>query len=102
MQQAKAGQAVGIYSVCSAQPLVLKAAMLRAKADKSLLLIEATANQVNQFGGYTGQTPADFIQTVRQQAAELGLAEPQLMFGGDHLGPVVWRKEPAEQAMQKA
>ncbi|WP_337880289.1 class II D-tagatose-bisphosphate aldolase, non-catalytic subunit [Rheinheimera sp.] len=99
---AKAGQPSGIYSVCSAHPLVLEAAIRRAKADQSLLLIEATANQVNQFGGYTGQTPAQFIAKVQAQAAGLGLATEQLIFGGDHLGPVVWRKEPAEQAMQKA
>ncbi|GHG72371.1 D-tagatose-1,6-bisphosphate aldolase subunit KbaZ [Alishewanella longhuensis] len=102
MQQAKQGKAVGIYSVCSAHPLVLQAAILRAKRDKSLLLIEATANQVNQFGGYTGQTPADFIANVRQLARQLGLPLSQLVFGGDHLGPVCWRNEPAAAAMQKS
>lgn len=102
LQRAKQGEAVGIYSVCSAHPLVLKAAILRAKRDQSLLLIEATANQVNQYGGYTGQTPADFIASVRQLASELGLALTQLVFGGDHLGPVCWRNEPAGQAMQKS
>lgn len=107
LQQAKQGAAAaghpcGIYSVCSAHPLVLEAAMRRAKQDQSLLLIEATANQVNQFGGYTQQTPAQFIATVQAQAAALGLARGQLLFGGDHLGPVVWRALPAEQAMLHA
>lgn len=102
IQQAKQGKAVGIYSVCSAHPLVLEAAILRAKQDNSLLLIEATANQVNQFGGYTGQTPADFIANVRQLAQQLGLPLSQLVFGGDHLGPVCWRNEPAAAAMQKS
>lgn len=102
LKRAKQGEAVGIYSVCSAHPLVLQAAILRAKRDNSLLLIEATANQVNQFGGYTGQTPADFIANVRQLALQLGLPLSQLVFGGDHLGPVCWRNEPAAAAMQKS
>lgn len=102
LQQNKQGLGTGIYSVCSAQPLVLTAALRRAKADGSVLLIEATANQVNQFGGYTGMLPADFIAYVQQLAEQEGLAQQQLIFGGDHLGPVVWCKEPAEQAMLKA
>jgi D-tagatose-1,6-bisphosphate aldolase subunit GatZ/KbaZ len=102
LQQNKQGLGTGIYSVCSAQPLVLTAALRRAKADQSVLLIEATANQVNQFGGYTGMLPADFIAYVRQLAQAEGVQQNQLIFGGDHLGPVVWCKEPAEQAMQKA
>lgn len=102
LQQNKQGLGSGIYSVCSAQPLVLTAALRRAKADNSMLLIEATANQVNQFGGYTGMVPADFIAYVRQLAEIEGVQQQQLIFGGDHLGPVVWCKEPAEQAMLKA
>jgi len=102
LKRAKQGEAVGIYSVCSAHPLVLTAAILRAKRDQSLLLIEATANQVNQFGGYTGQKPADFIARVQQLATELELPLTQLVFGGDHLGPVCWRNEPAAAAMQKS
>ena len=54
----------GIYSVCSAHPQVLMAALAQAKQDGSQLLIEATANQVNQYGGYTGMQPADFIDFV--------------------------------------
>ena len=47
----KSGEAVGIYSVCSAHPRVLESALLLAKARHSAVLIEATSNQVNQFGG---------------------------------------------------
>lgn len=98
----KAGQQQGIYSVCSAHPLVLKAALLQAKQDHSLLLIEATANQVNQFGGYTGMLPADFIAFVKQLATEVGFNPEHLVFGGDHLGPVCWQELPAAEAMLKA
>lgn len=98
----KQGQSKGIYAVCSAHPMVLQAAIQQAKADQSLLLIEATANQVNQDGGYTGMQPADFIAFVNEMAAEQGLNTNQLCFGGDHLGPVCWTALPAAAAMAKA
>ena len=65
------GKGVGIYSICSANRFVLEAGMLQAKRDGSLLLIEATSNQVNQFGGYTGQTPQDFVKFVRDIAQSM-------------------------------
>ncbi|MGA7558036.1 MAG: class II D-tagatose-bisphosphate aldolase, non-catalytic subunit, partial [Terriglobales bacterium] len=77
----------GIYSVCSAHPWVLEAAMRRAPIDDNPLLIEATCNQVNQFGGYTGMTPADFRDRVHQIAARVGFAREHILLGGDHLGP---------------
>ncbi len=98
----KAGQQTGIFAVCSAQPLVLEAALLQAKENSTLLLIESTANQVNQFGGYTGMKPNDFIVFVKSLANELGVDEMLLLFGGDHLGPVVWSKQNAHEAMQLA
>lgn len=44
----------GIYSICSAHPDVLDACFKRAKKDKSLIVIESTWNQVDQYSGYTG------------------------------------------------
>lgn len=58
------GNPFSLYSVCSAHPLVLKAAVDQALADQSPLLVEATSNQVNQFGGYTGMRPAAFRDFV--------------------------------------
>ena len=55
-----AGRPYGLTSVCSAHPLVIEAALLQAQATAAPCLIEATCNQVNQEGGYTGMTPADF------------------------------------------
>ncbi len=66
------------------------------------VLIEATANQVNQFGGYTRMTPSDFIHFVSCIAKRVGLKSDQLILGGDHLGPLVWKAEPEEEAMPKA
>ncbi|MEX2961184.1 D-tagatose-bisphosphate aldolase, class II, non-catalytic subunit [Microbulbifer sp. TYP-18] len=96
------GQPRGIYSVCSAHGLVLEAAMEQALADDTPLLIEATANQVNQFGGYTGMRPMDFFDYVMTLADGVGLDSARLLLGGDHLGPVCWQSEPAGTAMQKA
>ncbi len=66
------------------------------------LLVEATANQVNQFGGYTGLSPAGFAAMLGELADTVGLAENQVIIGADHLGPHVWRHDPAETAMRKA
>src|SRR5690606_20365662 len=65
-------------------------------------LIEATCNQVNQEGGYTGMTPADFRAFVFRLAGETGFDRENLILGGDHLGPNPWRDRPADEAMDKA
>ncbi len=66
------------------------------------LLVEATCNQVNQFGGYTGMTPVDFVSYVQGIAKENDFPLSKLILGGDHLGPNVWQNENAETAMQKS
>ena len=100
----KSGQARGIPSVCSAHPVVLEAALRQglAGAPHVPVLIEATCNQVNQFGGYTGMRPADFVKFVYEIADRVGFPRQDLILGGDHLGPLVWSNEPAERAMEKA
>lgn len=97
------GTPYGITSICSAHPLVIQTAIRRAAADREKnLLIEATCNQVNQFGGYTGMTPEMFVAFVLEIAGKEGLDASRILFGGDHLGPNPWRAEPATQAMDKA
>jgi len=98
----RADGAQGIYSVCSAHRQVIEAAVLQAKSDQSLLLIEATCNQVNQESGYTGMTPNDFRDYVRAIAAEFSYPSDRLILGGDHLGPNPWRSQPAAQAIAAA
>lgn len=95
-------QAVGITSVCSASPLVIQAACEQAVADGSAVLIEATSNQVDQFGGYTGLRPDGFRDLVHTIADQAGLPRERVVLGGDHLGPNVWRSLPGEQAMKHA
>lgn len=92
----------GIYSVCTAHPMAIRAALRQAREDGSPLLLEATSNQVNQFGGYTGMRPKDFRSLVRQLAEEEHFPFAQIILGGDHLGPNPWRAKPAAEAMQLA
>jgi D-tagatose-1,6-bisphosphate aldolase subunit GatZ/KbaZ len=92
----------GIYSICSAHPLVLEASMKQALADDSPVLIESTSNQVDQFGGYTGMNPSEFVAFVDRIARSLDFPQEQLILGGDHLGPNAWSSEVASEAMMKA
>jgi D-tagatose-1,6-bisphosphate aldolase subunit GatZ/KbaZ len=98
----KRGEAGGIPSVCSAHAWVLQAAMEGATQSGAPLLVEATCNQVDQFGGYTGMRPVDFVRFVDGIAAQNHFPKSQLILGGDHLGPSPWASEPAEAAMDKA
>lgn len=102
VEQHKRGKANGIYAVCSAHPVVLEAAIRYAHANHTPLLIEATSNQVDQFGGYTGMTPADFRGFVCHLADSLNFSQDMLILGGDHLGPNRWQNLPAEEAMDNA
>ncbi len=96
------GHISGITSVCSAHPQVIGAALALGRAQGKAVLIEATCNQVNQDGGYTGMTPADFRRFVEGIAAAEGFDPAQLILGGDHLGPNPWKHLPARAAMDKA
>jgi D-tagatose-bisphosphate aldolase class II non-catalytic subunit len=95
------GSAEALPSVCSTQPEVLAAALLLAREEGRLVLVEATSNQVNQFGGYTGMRPADFSERLSALAARLGVDRDQVLLGGDHLGPQVWRQERASVALER-
>lgn len=98
----RGGAAVAIPSVCSAHPEVLRASLLLAAELGRPLVIEATSNQVNQDGGYTGMTPAGFIGFVQAIADAAGVDRGLILFGGDHLGPQAWRNGAADAAMAKA
>lgn len=89
----------GVTSVCSANPFVIEAALAHAAGDERAVLIEATSNQVDQFGGYTGMRPADFRTYVEKIAQEVGFPVERIVLGGDHLGPNRWRNQPADIAM---
>lgn len=98
----KRGAPVGVYSVCSAHPTVVQAAIAQAADDGTYVLIEATSNQVDQFGGYTGMRPADFRELVLGIADAAGFPRERVVLGGDHLGPNRWQHQPADVAMANA
>ncbi len=99
----KAGERCGIFSVCSAHPLVIEATLRHTKMRGTpFALIEATSNQVNQDGGYTGMTPADFRDQVHGIADRVELSRNRILLGGDHLGPNAWQHLRTEEAMQRA
>jgi D-tagatose-1,6-bisphosphate aldolase subunit GatZ/KbaZ len=94
----KRGEAVGIPSICSAHPWVLKTAL----RGEEPILIESTCNQVNQDGGYTGMTPEVFAAFVHRLAVGNGFPPERLILGGDHLGPSPWQDDPRDVAMTRA
>ena len=102
MEKRRRGIKCGIPSYCSANELVLEIALRRAKMLNQPVLIEATANQVNQYGGYTGMLPKDFYKLVLDMAAEIDLPEQMVILAGDHLGPLTWQNLPEAEAMEKS
>jgi D-tagatose-1,6-bisphosphate aldolase subunit GatZ/KbaZ len=98
----KRGEAKGMTSVCSAHRYVIKQTLKVSKTFRVSPLIEATCNQVNQFGGYTGMTPKDFVAYIRDIATENDFPFENIILGGDHLGPNVWQNESVESAMDKS
>lgn len=102
LRQRGSGRQKGIYACCSANEYVIRAAIRRAKARDTVVLVEATANQVNQDGGYTGMTPADFRALLDRLALQEGVPADRVLCGGDHLGPLTWRHLPEADAMPRA
>lgn len=96
------GEVCGIASYCTANDLVIEACMQQAQKDNQVVLIEATANQVNQFGGYTGMQPEDFKNFVYGIADKIDFPHDKIILGGDHLGPLTWQDEPEKSAMEKS
>lgn len=92
----------GVYAVCSAHPNVIDAAICLCVEDGSVLHVESTSSQVNQFGGYSGLTPQQFADAVRSAARLAGLGEERVLLGGDHLGPYPWRNEASAAVLRNA
>ncbi len=102
LEQNRSDGAGGLPCFCTANEHVLRAILELAATSGYPTVIEATCNQVNQDGGYTGMTPEDFIDWIRQLARESNVPMDQLVLGGDHLGPNPWRHEDPSRAMDKA
>ncbi len=102
IENRKSGIETGIASYCTANELVIEAILEQAKRFRDIVLIEATANQVNQYGGYTGMTPEDFKKFVYKIADKIDFPRERILLGGDHLGPLIWSNENEKDAMKKA
>ena len=102
LERRRQNKHIGVYSACTANDTAIEAVMEKAAETGTLALIEATANQVNQYGGYTGMRPKDFVAYVKKLAHNVGFDTGSLILGGDHLGPVLWQNEHEEEAMTKA
>jgi D-tagatose-bisphosphate aldolase class II non-catalytic subunit len=98
----RAGHHAGIPSYCTAHPETLRAVFRCYQNNAKPILIEATCNQVNQDGGYTGMKPADFREFVFAIARGTDVEVSRIILGGDHLGPNPWKSAPAAEAMAKA
>ena len=83
----RSGQRRGIPSWCTAHPETLSAILRACRDSDDPILIEATCNQVNQEGGYTGMTPAEFRRFIEDLTRGAGVNPDRLILGGDHLGP---------------
>ncbi|MEG0107509.1 MAG: class II D-tagatose-bisphosphate aldolase, non-catalytic subunit [Lachnospiraceae bacterium] len=92
----------GIPSYCTANSLVIEAILEQAQRFDDSVIIEATANQVNQFGGYTGMKPQDFADFVYEIANNIGFDLEHIILGGDHLGPLTWSTLSEEEAMRNS
>jgi len=101
LQRNREGKGGVAVSVCSAHPLVLRAAFRSALRHDTFALIESTSNQVDQYGGYTGMKPADFAALVSKIALEEGFDQERIVLGGDHLGPNTWRNQGKQRAMDE-
>ena len=98
----RAGHHAGIPSYCTAHPETLRAIFRCYQISTKPILIEATCNQVNQDGGYTGMKPADFREFVFALAREADVDTSRIILGGDHLGPNPWKSLSSKDAMAKA
>ena len=102
IEENRAGAGVGIYSCCSSNVFVLRTALRKAKEHQTYLLVESTANQVDQFGGYSGMNPLQFRDYVFSLAARVGLSAERVILGGDHLGPLAFADKNETEAMDLA
>ena len=98
----KQGINSGIASYCTANNIVIEAILEYYLEKNEYVLIECTANQVNQFGGYTGMTPADFRDYVYDIADRVGFPKDKIILGADHFGPLAWADKSESEAMKNA
>ena len=98
----QAGKISGIPSYCTANELAIEALLEQGAKLNTEVLIEGTANQINQFGGYTGMTPKDFRDYVFKIAERVGFDKNKIILGADHFGPLTWSNLNEAEAMKNS
>ncbi len=79
-----------IFAACPNSISVLKASLQSAKRANAPIKFAATLNQVDSDGGYTGFTPKEFVDTIREEARVINFTGPVIV-AIDHGGP--WLKD---------
>ncbi len=79
-----------IFAACPNSISVLKASLQSAKRANAPIKFAATLNQVDSDGGYTGFTPKEFVDTIREEARVINFTGP-VIIAIDHGGP--WLKD---------
>ena len=102
IEKRKLGIHSGIPSFCCSNKIVIEAILEQSRRFDDLCLIEATSNQVNQYGGYTGMTPMEFKEYTYSIADKIGFDKSKIILGGDHMGPLPWSDLPEREAMEEA
>jgi len=102
LEKRQRGIPSGIASYCTANKIVIETILEYYLESKDYVLIECTANQVNQFGGYTNMTPIDFVKYVHDIADKVGFPKDRIILGADHFGPLAWADKTESEAMKNA
>lgn len=79
-----------IFAACPNSIAVMKASLNSAKRCNAPIKFATTLNQVDLDGGYTGFTPRQFVNKIRQYAKSINLKTP-VIIAIDHGGP--WLKD---------
>lgn len=88
-------------SFCTSNEDVIETIICFCKKFRLPILIESTSNQVNQFGGYSKLTPSQFKLKIEKIASKHSLNKKEIIFGGDHLGPLPWNKYNNKLALRR-
>ncbi|WP_458456562.1 class II D-tagatose-bisphosphate aldolase, non-catalytic subunit [Methanobrevibacter sp.] len=102
LEKRNLGMPSGIPSFCTSNSIVLEAILEYYLYSEEPVLIECTANQVNQYGGYMNMTPSDFVEYLHNIADKVGFPKDRIILGADHFGPLVWADKEENEAMENA
>ena len=99
----KAGEAVGIYSACSANSYVIEAGHRMRKA-RQLLRFDRGYRQSGRPERrlHRHEAPPTSTRWSLKMAKDIDLPENMMILAGDHLGPLTWQKLPEAEAMKNS